>query len=292
MAATQTPFCAGRTAAVDGAPQPLARFAAFTAFCSFFVLFAGGMVTSTGSGLAVPDWPMSYGTLNPKMVDGVFFEHGHRAVAGFVAVLTWALMFWLHAVEKRRWLRRLSLAAAGFIVVQAVLGGVTVLYGLPKEVSIVHACLGQALFCTLWALAVGLGPRFSALDAQGAESGGLLWKDGALAAVLLFFQLILGASLRHTGSGLVWHLLGAAAAFWAVTRAAMQGLEAPRLRGLSMGVAGLILLQLFLGIGALIGRSSRTIAHLALLPTLHQAAGALILGMTVVWTLKAWREKA
>jgi cytochrome c oxidase assembly protein subunit 15 len=282
----------GRQEASASLHPGLYRFAQFSALLAFFVLFAGGMVTSTGSGLAVPDWPLSFGQINPPMVDGVFFEHGHRVIAGCVAALTCILAIWLHVVDDRRWIRRTALAAGFGVLLQAVLGGVTVLYGLPPQVSIAHACLGQALFCCLIAIAQGLSPTYRTAP---ETPGGVLYKDGVLAVAVLFCQLLLGASLRHTSWGLIPHILGAVVALWAVTRAMAGGLQSKSelgLGGLSTGVAGLILLQLFLGVGALFGRSARAIGHLALLPTIHQATGAIILGLTVLWTLRAYRRAA
>jgi cytochrome c oxidase assembly protein subunit 15 len=270
---------------------PFHKFAAFSAFFAFFVLFAGGMVTSTGSGLAVPDWPMSFGQMMPEMVGGVFYEHGHRMIAGIVAAFTWILMIWIHLTDERRWMRRLSLAAAFGIIIQAVLGGVTVLYGLPHQISASHAVLGQGLFCALIALAQGSSSWY----AETPEApGGTLWKRGALAVSILFVQLALGAYLRHTGAGLVPHLIGAVVAFWAVSRTAYVGQSdgGPEIWGLSVAMMLMILVQVFLGLGALVGRDTRAIGALALLPTAHQALGALILGATVLWTLRAHRVGA
>ena len=248
-------------------------------------------MTSTGSGLAVPDWPMANGQWMPEMVGGVFFEHGHRMVASVVAALTCILAIWIHLTDERRWMRRLSLAAGFGVLLQAVLGGVTVLYGLPPQVSVAHAILGQGLFCCLIALAQG-----SSLWYQEASEtpGGTLWKKGALAVGILFVQLALGALLRHTGSGLALHLIGALVTFWAVSRAAYVGQSdgGPAVSGLSLGLMLMILAQVFLGLGALVGRSSRVIGFLAVVPTGHQALGALILGATVLWTLRAYRVGA
>ncbi|MBI4247872.1 MAG: cytochrome oxidase biogenesis protein CtaA, partial [Elusimicrobia bacterium] len=94
------------------------RFACLTAVSAFILLIAGGLVTSTGSGLAVPDWPLSYGQFFPKMAGGVFFEHGHRLIAGMVGLLTFALAAWIWLREPRRWVRNVALAAAGAIVLQ------------------------------------------------------------------------------------------------------------------------------------------------------------------------------
>src|SRR5205809_7366183 len=89
----------------------LHRFALFTACCTALLIFVGGLVTSTESGLAVPDWPLSYGMLFPPMVGGIFYEHGHRMVASFVGLLTVILAIWTCLKEDRPWVRWLSVAA-------------------------------------------------------------------------------------------------------------------------------------------------------------------------------------
>src|SRR3990167_2457625 len=124
----------------------LRRYAQFTAIATFVLLIAGGLVTSTDSGLAVPDWPLSYGMWFPPMVGGIFYEHGHRMIAGVVGLMILGLAAWLWMRETRRWVRVLGYSAAGAVVLQALLGGLTVLLLLPPSVSIAHACLGQGVF--------------------------------------------------------------------------------------------------------------------------------------------------
>lgn len=266
------------------------RFNQVTAASAFFVLFAGGMVTSTGSSLAVPDWPLAYGQYFPEMTGGVLFEHGHRMVAGLTALLVWALAVWTHRREERPWVRSLTAVAALGILAQAVLGGVTVLWGLPKKISILHAVLGQGLFCLLVATAQATAPGFLGRKA----AAGAPWRPAAWAVAALFLQLALGAALRHTGKGLSLHLAGAVLAFAMVVRAALRGRDSGRedLVGLSTALAGAVLLQLFLGFGALAVRSMRALSYAALLPTAHQAMGAAILGLTVVLALRSSREAA
>src|SRR3989338_3837872 len=122
-------------------------FSKWVCGATLFLIFVGGLVTSTGSGLSVPDWPLSYGTLFPPMVGGIRFEHTHRLIAGFVGLLTLALAVWSSRREPRRSLRRLGWIALAAVVAQAVLGGITVLQQLPLPVSVAHACLGQLFFC-------------------------------------------------------------------------------------------------------------------------------------------------
>ena len=96
--------------------QGLHRYAVLTACATLLLIVAGGLVTSTESGLSVPDWPLSYGRLMPPMVGGIFYEHGHRMVATTVGLLTIGLVIWLSRREPRAWVRRLGWAALGAVV--------------------------------------------------------------------------------------------------------------------------------------------------------------------------------
>src|ERR1041384_1423270 len=120
----------------------LHRFAETTSVATFFLVIAGGLVTSTGSSLSVPDWPLSYGQLMPPMVGGVFYEHGHRMVAGAVATLMLILAIWIGVREPRRWVKTIAFAGLGAVLLQALLGGLTVLFLLPHPISVPHARLG------------------------------------------------------------------------------------------------------------------------------------------------------
>src|SRR5437870_9793784 len=143
----------------------LHRFALFTAFCTVFLIFVGGLVTSTGSGLSVPDWPTTYGWNMftfpfSKWVGGIFYEHSHRMVASFVGFLTIILTVWTWLGVKRAWVRWLSAAALGAIILQGVLGGLTVIFLLPAPISTLHACLAHTFFCMVIAIAVFTSPQW------------------------------------------------------------------------------------------------------------------------------------
>ncbi|MGH7565333.1 MAG: COX15/CtaA family protein, partial [Gemmatimonadota bacterium] len=124
----------------------LGVYTKLVAGCTFLLLLAGGMVTSTGSGLAVPDWPLSFGRVMPAMEGGVLYEHGHRMVATFVGALIVVEALWLWRAEPRRWVRMLGWIALGGVIVQGILGGLTVLLGLPDPVSVSHAALAEIVF--------------------------------------------------------------------------------------------------------------------------------------------------
>ena len=111
----------------------LHRFSQFVVGCTVLLVLAGSLVTSTGSGLAVPDWPTTYGwnmfTFPPsKWVGGIFYEHGHRLIASTVGFLTIILAGWIWFAEPRRWMKRLGVAALAAVIAQGVLGGLTVLF--------------------------------------------------------------------------------------------------------------------------------------------------------------------
>jgi len=159
-------------------------------------------VTSTGSGLAVPDWPLSYGMFFPPMIGGVFYEHGHRMVATGVGFFTLLLAIWLGIKESRRWVRNLGYCALAAVIVQGLLGGITVLFFLPTPISVIHGILAQIFFVLTIIIAYSQSKErckreFIRMDAQGK-----FLKLISFWTLLIFIQLILGAIMRHTESGL------------------------------------------------------------------------------------------
>ncbi|MEO8189622.1 MAG: COX15/CtaA family protein [Acidobacteriota bacterium] len=177
----------------------LHRFAVLTACATLLLIVAGGLVTSTESGLSVPDWPLSYGRLMPPMVGGIFYEHGHRMVATTVGLLTIVLAVWLARREPRRSVRRLGYAALAAVVAQGVLGGLTVLLLLPTAISVAHACLAQTFFCLVVTLAVVTSPRWRA--GRAAERSAVSRIAGVTVGAV-FLQLLIGAVMRHGKAGL------------------------------------------------------------------------------------------
>ena len=238
---------------------------------TFLLLIAGGLVTSTGSGLAVPDWPLSFGRLLPPMVGGIRYEHTHRLIAAGVALMIAWLAVWLWRREPRRWVRALGYAALGAVLTQAVLGGLTVLLVLPPPMSIAHACLGPFVFCLTVLLALVTSPAW-AMRAPSSDSLVGVLAFGTTVAVAI--QLILGAVLRHTGRGLTPHVIGAVGA------AVLVGWLARRAPRLAAALAVGLMAQVALGLSALSSRDA------ALVTTAHQGLGALLLAGCLAVT--AW----
>lgn len=185
------------------------RYSQLTVAFAAFVIYAGAMVTSTGSGMAVPDWPQSFGTWTPKMEGGVFYEHGHRMVAGILGLLVGTLALWAGAAESRRWARVIAWAALVAVVVQAGLGGFTVLIATFRDwththpgFSSVHASLAQLLFALLVSYATVAAPGWWSTAPRMAAPKALALQAKLLVA-LVFTQIVLGAAMRHLQAGLI-----------------------------------------------------------------------------------------
>src|SRR5258706_4061548 len=131
----------------------LHRFAVLVACATFFLIIAGANVTSHDAGMAVPDWPLSFGKLFPKMVGNVFWEHGHRMIATAVGMLTIGLAVYLQMRERRRWVKRLGLIGLAGVIGQGLVGGLTVQMNLPLAVSPPPAPLAQLFFVTAGSIA-------------------------------------------------------------------------------------------------------------------------------------------
>jgi heme a synthase len=297
-------------------PAPLAgeraniglhRFAVVTAVATLFLILAGGLVTSTESGLSVPDWPLSYGRLMPPMVGGVFYEHGHRIVATTVGILTILLAIWLSRREPRAWVRRLGYAALAAVVTQGVLGGLTVIFLLPTAVSVAHACLAQTFFCLIVTIAVVTSPAWRAAAVARRDPA---VRMGAATVAVIFLQLLVGAVMRHTKAGLAIpdfplalgrvippiasfpvavhfaHRLGALAVAGCVAGCVIQAAASrrPALKKTALLLAAIVLLQIALGAFTVLSRKAVDVT------TAHVATGALLLGVALTFTLASLSE--
>jgi len=307
MTPTQTP------AAPPATPRALRLFALAVAVCTGLLVFAGGLVTSTGAGLAVPDWPLSYGELMPPMVGNVRFEHGHRMVASAVGFLTVVLAVWLWRREHRRSVRRLGWFALGAVVLQGLLGGLTVLLFLPAPISVAHGTLGQTFFCITVAIALmtSRGWQQPVLRRPQPEGGVSLHVLAVACTLAVYAQLVLGATMRHREAGLAipdfplafgrlvppftsaeiaihfahrawaWVVTAAVAAVvWRVWRGYR---DEPALARSAGWLAALVLAQIALG-------ATTIWTQKAVVPaTLHVLNGALVLAASLVVTMQSWR---
>ena len=307
----------------------LHRFAKLLAACTVILILAGSLVTSHDAGLSVPDWPTSYGwnmfTFPPSMwVANILYEHGHRLIASTVGFLTIILAVWLWLADPRGWLRWFGVAALGAVIAQGILGGITVLFFLPDAVSTAHAGLAEIFFCMTVAIALFTSPRWIA--GYGEASSGAAHDDAAAGiddmtlrrlatatTVLVCSQILIGATMRHTGAGLAipdfpwmfghvvpdhWsraiavhfaHRIGALVVTCAIVMASAYVWSRHRgRRELSRPAALLIaLVAAQLTLGALTVLSQRN----PWINSFHVVGGALVLTTSLVLTLRSWRVR-
>ena len=292
----------------------LRLYSKIVAGSTFLLLLAGGAVTSTGSGLAVPDWPLSFGQWMPPMVGGIRYEHAHRLVAALVGSMIVIEAVWLWRADRRAWLKVLGGMAVAGVVIQGLLGGLTVLLALPDPVSISHAILAEIVF--------GLTVTIALACSRGwEETAGERTLDVRVPAfltlavattILIFLQILLGAAVRHTGAGLaipdfplaygqlvpplgsrpvllhfahrVGALLVVLAVGWTALRAWRSHRGDPRLLVPALLLAALVALQIVLGAWTVLSYKAAWIA------TAHLGIGALLWATGLVLALMARRR--
>lgn len=292
----------GHTEDVDGA----VLFARTAVAATFLLVVAGGLVTSQGAGLAVPDWPNTYGSnmfLFPlsRMTGGVYYEHAHRLFGSLVGLTTLSLASYLTWLHKARPVVRFSWVLVLLVVVQGVLGGLRVTGKLTLAqdagalapslpLAAVHGVLGQLVLAGLVALAVVL----SAGDRE-RETGDMAWPRWLW--VLLVVQLALGALQRHFAQGLLVHITLATVVLLvaALGGGRVVGARGEGLVGLGRALLWAVGTQVMLGFAALWVRGyppgPRGDDPLeVLLATAHQAGGAVLLPLVTALVLRTWRR--
>ena len=308
-------------AAVDARASNLARvtsnpwhhrYVKLVTVCTVLLIAAGGMVTSTDSGLSVPDWPTTYGWNMftfpiSKWVGGIKYEHSHRLIASTVGFLTIILAGWTWWVESRPWVRKLGFAALGAVILQGLLGGLTVIFFLPPAISIGHAGLAQVFFCLTLALAVVTAPGWKQAVAPVDD---LMLRRLALATTaLVYTQILVGATMRHTNAGMaipdfpyawghvippVWnakiaihfaHRVGALLVTAAILATSSHVLYHHRRRPELARPAFLLLI--FLSMQVTLGAFVVWSGLNPVINTAHVVDGALVLGTSLVLTLRA-----
>lgn len=244
------------------------RLAVLVCCAALPLLWVGALVTSHDAGMAVPDWPNTYGYnlfLYPwtTWVYGpwnLFIEHGHRLLGALAGMLSIALVAVVWRREPRAWVRKLALAALGLVVFQGLLGGLRVLLD-SRTVAMVHACVGPLFFTLALTLATVTSPRWLAAVPRQTAAAVRVRRLAAVTALVAYLQLLVGAQLRHTPIGanpgdfrtaLAFHLALAAvvlvhalllaAALWRIGGAGA-------LRTLGVGIALAVAAQILLGAG-------------------------------------------
>ena len=281
------------------------RCALVTAASTLLLIFVGGLVTNTGAGLAVPDWPTTFGYnmfLYPwsHMVGGIFYEHSHRLIGSIVGLLTVALALVLWSKEPRGSTRWLGVTAVGAVLIQGALGGLRVIVvSAGSELALIHGLLAQAFFALLVSMVVLTSAEWKHRSQQVViADGGAVLRLCLLTTGAVYLQIFFGGMLTHIGDWIWAHVLCAALITIHVWRLATRILrrysdQVPLTRPVTL-LIGLCGLQLLLGFGSYVNRfTSLAIPFAAVtrlaLPTVHRITGALMLAACIVLTLRAYR---
>lgn len=295
----------------------LHRFSIVVAASVFLLIVAGALVTSNNAGLAVPDWPTSFGSLYkiPPMVGGVKYEHGHRMLAELIGLLTLIFAIWTQLRDPRRWMKQLAWFAVALVIIQGVFGGVTVRYRLPWYTSTIHGILAQTFFALTVLFAVFNGRRWMETEPavitqkNSFDLRQLSW----LAVGVIYMQLFFGAAFRHSATwkfsaASAWvfpfhfHVYGAILAtivlFWVCMRALIAYPGIKPVRGMAIAILALLITQLALGLTSYFMRElggrdaiapSMGMIHVTVA---HVAVGALLLAHCFMLAVQANRHLA
>jgi cytochrome c oxidase assembly protein subunit 15 len=310
----------GRVIARENTPdQPaahwLGRFAIVAALAIAPLIFIGGLVTSTNSGMAVPDWPRTYGanmflyplaghvgTVGGKPYPQVFVEHAHRLFGAFVGLCSFSLLTFTVLVDRRAWAKWLAFAAFGAVCLQGILGGARVIENSTAK-AMAHGILAQLTFGLVVSLAVVLSDRYRTLTPNQKLIEPALARRVKFLCTLtmhsLILQLILGAWYRHFHSKHVLYthiafsivvLIGATlAGFTLGGEKARQNIVGSTIGKLGLALSTVAMIQFLLGwiTFAYVGTTPDTASiPQALIRTAHQANGAILLALAAacfVW---------
>ncbi len=269
------------------------------------LLYVGGTVTTYHVGLAVPDWPTTFG-MNMFLYDfwnapfGVRIEHAHRLYGALVGLATVLLCLWLLAFEPRRWLKGLGVLALCAVIVQGILGGTRVTQ-VSTLLAAIHGVTGQAFFALIVALCVFTSRKWYA-ERVGVPGPGHLRVLTTAILCLVVLQIALGSWSRHFGTvvTIATHAL-LAVVVWVAGVIALVRIERDRRTLSSLAASArmlvvLVTLQVALGGVALVGllpldgTPRAATFYQALVRTGHQTSGALILAACVALCLRAHRQ--
>lgn len=278
------------------------RFARFVAGWTVLLFVAGALVTSKDAALSVADWPRSFGTWFPSWAQlngGAFFEHSHRVIAGMLGVFTLILAILLWAKEERTWLRWFGVIAVAGVLVQALLGGQVVVQLLHYWLPVLHACFAQIVFGAVLSIAVFTSRWWIAEQPVPSDAGSPSVRALAIAnALVIYFQVILGAGFRHKEIPIWPHMAGALlvmiSVVWlaaALRRRFEQSSELRRARMLLHSIFGI---QLLLGFAAYWSRLSTADAPqpmpvMVWMTVIHTVVGAILFALSVLIVLLCYR---
>jgi len=302
------------------------RWAWLLACATFPLVWWGGFVTATGSGMAFKDWLTSDGVFMPlypwlSSAGDKFIEHGHRLLGMLAGILTIALVVSLWTAEPRRWVRWFGAALLAGVIAQGILGGMRVVLD-ERVLALIHGCTGPLFFAAAASMVAVTSPHWHQINETPNAcglAGARLLRLAVLTAVLAYLQLVVGAIVRHSPLMLTeiaarlfqiavyFHVILALAVTVHVLLVAHKCFWGRVSRAPAVSLALLIVLQLLLGVStwmmkygmpqwanAIIGETGHfnraTDASSATIITAHGAVGSLIVALCMVIALQVGRK--
>jgi heme a synthase len=275
------------------------KYALFVVAWAVILLTAGALVTSEDAALAVPDWPLSYGTLNPPMIGGIALEHSHRLLAAGLGILIVGLAFLLWRYDERPWMKYLGLAALGGVLFQGVLGGLTVLKLLHYWLPVMHACTAEVMLAILVSIAVCTSRWYTESLPQHVDHGyPSIHSIVTLNALVIFTQVLVGAGFRHHYLSLRPHVFGAPLVLAMVLYTAFflrcRFPDVPAIAKMRKLLHSLVGLQILLGFVALWARITsaddpQPLPPVVISTVIHTVVGAFLFAASIATAIVCYR---
>jgi heme a synthase len=275
------------------------KYALFLVLWAVVLLTAGALVTSEDAALAVPDWPLSYGTLNPPMIGGIAFEHSHRMIAAGLGFLIIGLAFLLWRYDERPWMKWLGFAALAGVIFQGVLGGLTVLKLLHYWLPVMHACTAEIMFAILVSIAFFTSHWYMRSLPQYADRGSpSIHSVVTVNAFVIFCQVLFGAGFRHKYLSLKPHVFGALVVLVVVVWTALTLRNRfPEVKEIGLACVFLYIilgLQIFLGLIAFWTRiisvdDPQPLPLMVTATVVHTVVGATLFATSIITVLLCYR---
>jgi cytochrome c oxidase assembly protein subunit 15 len=275
------------------------KYALFVVAWAVILLTAGALVTSEDAALAVPDWPLSYGTLNPPMVGGIAFEHSHRLIAAALGLFVIGLAYLLWRYDERPHIKYLGYAAVVGVIFQGILGGLTVLKLLHYWLPVMHACTAEIVFAILVCIAVCTSHWYMESLPQYVDRGfPSIHSIVTFNAFLIFLQVLVGAGFRHKYLSLKPHVYGAPIVLLMVVYTALtlrrRFPEVPALIRIRKLLHSIVGLQILLGLVALWARINsaddpQPLPPVVISTVIHTVVGAILFATSIAAVLVCYR---
>ncbi|HUN64148.1 MAG TPA: COX15/CtaA family protein [Candidatus Sulfotelmatobacter sp.] len=278
------------------------RYALFVVCWTACLLTAGALVTSNDAALAVSDWPTSFGSFFPPLrllTGGALIEHTHRVIGAILGVFIIILAYLLWRYDERPALKKLGFVALAGVIVQGILGGLTVLNLLHYWLPVMHACTAELEFAILVAIAFFTSRWYMQDLPQYADSNSpSIHSIATINAVVIFFQVLLGAGYRHHYISYVPHLFGAlvvlATVMWTAGTLRRRFPEVAAIARARVFLHALVGLQIILGLGSLWARITTLDAPQPMpvmigFTVVHTVAGAFLFATSIVTVLLCYR---